>query len=99
MIPKAGRVGKRLAVTVRLRIASLDRPWLVELGTTENVSTRGARILLKDAWRPGERVALALLGGLDSCESHVVYCELLRTGTTAVGLQLAGPCPSWMRPK
>lgn len=99
MIRKAGRVEKRLAVTVRPRIASLDRPWLVEVGTTENVSTRGARILLKDAWRPGERVALELPGELDSCEAHVVYYELLRTGTTAVGLELAGPCPSWMRPK
>ena len=97
MIPKGGRLEKRSRVTVRLRVSSLDRPWLVELAMTENVSPSGARILVKDAWKPGERVAVEPPGMLDPCHAQVVYCELLRPGSTAVGLQLAKPHPQWVR--
>ena len=96
MIPKGGRVERRLSVTVHARMASLDRPWLAELAMTENVSPFGARTLVKDAWKPGERVIVESLGGVSSCEAHVVYCELLKTGTTAVGLRLARPRLDWM---
>jgi len=96
MISKGGRVERRLSVTLRVRIASLDRPWLTELAMTENVSTFGARILVQDAWKPGERVLVESPGGVSSCEAHVVYCELLKTGTTAVGLRLARPRLDWM---
>ncbi len=96
MIPKGGRLAKRSALTVRVRISSLDRPWLVEIATTENVSSSGVRILTKDVWKPGERVNIEPTGMLDSCQAHVVYCELLRTGSTAVGLQLAKSHPDWV---
>lgn len=97
MISKGGRLEKRLRHTLRLRISSLDRPWLVELAITENVSPSGARILVKDTWKPGERVAVEPPGMLDPCQAHVVYCELLRAGSTAVGLQLVKPHPRWAR--
>jgi hypothetical protein len=97
MIPKGGRLERRSRSTLRLRIFSLDRPWLVELATTENVSPSGARILVKDAWKPGERVAVELPGMLDPSQARVIYCELLKTGSTAVGLQLARPHPDWVR--
>lgn len=95
MIPRGGRVERRLSVTVHVRIASLDRPWLAELATTENVSPFGARILVKDAWKPGERVIVESPGRVTSCDAHIVYCQLLNTGTTAVGLQLARPRLDW----
>ena len=63
MIPKGGRVERRLSVTVHARMASLDRPWLAELAMTENVSPFGARTLVKDAWKPGERVIVESPGG------------------------------------
>jgi hypothetical protein len=96
MILKGGRVEKRSALTVRLRISSLDRPGLAEVALTENVSPCGARILVTDAWKPGERVTVELPGRLDSCQAHVVYCERLRTGGTALGLQLARPRLDWV---
>jgi hypothetical protein len=97
MIPKGGRLERRSRSTARLRISSLDRPWLVELATTENISLSGARILVKDVWKPGERVAVERPGMLDPSQARVIYCELLTTGSTAVGLQLARPHPDWVR--
>lgn len=96
MIPKDGRVERRLSVRVHVRIASLDRPWVAELAMTENVSSLGARILVKDAWKPGERVLVESTGRAYSCDAHVVYCQPLGTGTTAVGLQMARPRLDWM---
>jgi hypothetical protein len=96
MIPKGVRAERRFPLAVRLRIASLDRPWLVELGETANVSPGGARILVKDVWRTGERVIVESPGVLSSCQAEVTYCEILRTGTTALGLRLAARQPNWV---
>jgi len=96
MIPTGGRVERRSSVTVHVRMSSPARPGLAQLAMTENVSPFGARTLVKDAWKPGERVIVESPGGVSSCEAHVVYCELLKTGTTAVGLRLARPRLDWM---
>ncbi|PYU28795.1 MAG: hypothetical protein DMG32_01850 [Acidobacteria bacterium] len=92
-----GRAQKRFSVTVPVRIASLDRPGLVEPAMTENVSLFGTRILVKDTWRPNERAIVVSQGGLYPCEARVVYCQRLNTGATAVGLQLARARPDWVR--
>ena|SRR5690349_1862141 len=96
MIPKGGRLEKRSRSAMRLRISSLDRPRLVELAMTENVSACGARVLVREAWKPGERVTVEPAGMMDSCQAQVIYCEPLKTGSTAVGLQLLTPHPGWM---
>lgn len=99
MAPQSGRAEKRFLFTASVHIASLDRPWLVESAMTENVSLFGARILVKDRWKPEERAIIESQGGLDPCQARVVYCQQLNTGATAVGLRLARKCGDWMRPK
>lgn len=96
MMPESGRIERRFSVTVPVRIASLDRPWLAEPAMTENVSLFGARILVKAAWRSDERVVVESPGGLYPCQARVVYCQLLKTGATAVGLRLAAARPGWI---
>lgn len=96
MLLESGRMEKRFSVTVPLRIASLDRPWLVESTMTENVSLFGARILVKDAWRPNEQVVVESPGGLSPCQARVVYCQLLKSGATAVGLRLSRARRDWV---
>ena len=73
MKPETGRLEKRLAIAVPVRIASLDRRWLVERATTENVSLFGARILVKSMWRTNERAVVEAPGGIDPCEARVIY--------------------------
>jgi hypothetical protein len=92
----SGRMEKRFSVAVSVRVASLDRPWLAEPAMTENVSLFGARILVKDAWRPNEHVVVESPGGLYPCQARVVYCQALKTGITAIGLRLARARRDWV---
>lgn len=96
MKPESGRVEKRFAIAVPVRIKSLDRAWLTEAAMTENVSLFGARILVKDIWGRDEHVVVESPGGADSCQARVVYCQALKTGGTAIGVHLAGARPNWM---
>jgi hypothetical protein len=96
---ETGRVDKRHAIAVPVRIASLDRLWLVEPAITENVSLFGARILVKSVWKADERVVIETLGGLESVEprqARVMYVQNLNSGGTAIGVRPARAHPIWM---
>lgn len=96
MKPETGRVEKRFANAVPVRIKSLDRPWLTEAAMTENVSLFGARILVRSIWGTDEEVIVESPGGADSCQARVIYCQASKTGGTAIGVHLAGARPNWM---
>lgn len=96
MKPETGRVEKRYALAVPVRIASLDRLWLAEPATTENVSLFGARILVKSVWRTDEHAVVESAGNADPCHARIVYCQALKTGGTAIGVRLARARPDWM---
>ena len=95
MKPETGRVEKRFATAVSVRVASLDRLWLVEPATTENVSLFGARILVKSIWRADERAVIEFPGGVDPCQARVIYCQVLKSGGAAIGVRLARARPDW----
>jgi hypothetical protein len=87
---ETGRLEKRFAVAIPVRITSLDRLWLNEKGTTENVSFFGARILVKHMWRSGEEIIVE--SPTASCAYHATirYCQHLEGWTIAIGVRLAG---------
>ena len=93
---ETGRVDKRHAIAVPVRIASLDRLWLVESAITENVSLFGARILVKSVWRADEPVVIETLGGLEPRQARIMYVQSLKSGGTAIGVRLARARPIWM---
>lgn len=93
---ESGRVEKRFPVDVPLRIASLDRPWLVEQAITENVSVFGARILTKDLWRPNEKVTVESPGDPTPCQARIVYLQRLVAGKIAIGLRLERARRDWL---
>ncbi len=96
MKPESGRVEKRFAIAVPVRIKSLDRLWLTEAAMTENVSPFGARILVQTIWGTDEQVVVESTGGANSCQARVIYCQALKTGGTAIGVHVAGARPNWM---
>ena len=96
MKPETGRVERRFAIALPVRLASLDRLWLVEPGITENVSLFGARVLLKSIWRTGERVVVDSSRGTDPRQARIIYCQALKTGGTAIGLRLERARPDWL---
>jgi hypothetical protein len=89
---------KRFPVAVPLSIRSFDRVWLAETTITENVSLFGARILVGNRWEAGERVVVESPEGADRCPARVVYCQALKNGQTAIGVNLIRARPNWMSP-
>lgn len=92
---QSGRLHRRIHLTVPVKLLNAGEPRVAEDGVTENVSPRGARVLLNT---PIERDAILLLKsptpGLRT-SVRVVYCEPLSGGQFGLGLQLEGPTVNW----
>ncbi len=50
-----GRIEKRVPMAVSVCLISSTDPRTVERVLTENVSSRGARVITKQRWQPGEQ--------------------------------------------
>ena len=72
-------------------IASLDGRLSSECTFTENISSRGVRVLVKQAWRSDDSV----LGGNFQSEARVVYSEIFSGTSRAIGLALLDPIGQW----
>ena len=84
-----GRMEKRIAKTVILEICLYDDPGLKERTITENVSPRGARVLVEREWRPRQQVLVISPNEGVRSRGQIVYCERVAEGRFAVGLQLS----------
>ena len=63
----------------------------VEIGLTENVSSRGARVIMKSEWQCDDTILLALPGFRFSSAARVAYCDSLGDGQFGTGLEFTGP--------
>jgi hypothetical protein len=91
MATETGRVEKRSyrKIPVQIsRVQSLGLTEFIENTTTENVTSRGVRVLTKRALRPEERILVTpLVGGEVPVLAQVVYCQPLAGERFGVGLQ------------
>jgi hypothetical protein len=87
---ETGRLEKRFAVAIPMHITSLDRLSLREETTTENMSFFGARILVKGAWRRGEKIIVESPTVSHPYHATIIYCQPLEGGGTAIGVRLTG---------
>jgi len=58
---------------------------------TENVSSRGARVLTSRRWRINEQIVLTTPGGSFRAVARVAYCHTVRDAGYAVGLEFVEP--------
>jgi len=63
---------------------------------TENVSSRGARVLSNRRWKTNDRLILATLAGSFCSTARVTYCEGAPETGFAVGLELLDPTGDWL---
>jgi hypothetical protein len=63
----------------------------VETGLTENVSSRGARVITASEWQCNDTILLAIPGFRFTSAARVAYCDLLRDGQFGTGLQFTEP--------
>lgn len=92
------RVESRAATKIAVDLSSLDVRTPAQEGVTENVSSRGARVVTGRAWQPNERLNVRSLLGNFRSRARVVYCQPLGNGTFAIGLQLFATTGDWKSP-
>lgn len=63
---------------------------------TENVSSRGARVLSSRRWKPNERLTIATLTGSFRSIARVAYCQTVPQAGFAVGLEFLDPSGNWV---
>jgi hypothetical protein len=91
MAMRTGRAEKRIHLELPVQISraqSLGLTELIEQATTENVSSRGIRVLTRRALPPQERLLVTpLVGSETPTPARVVYCQALAGELFGVGLR------------
>ncbi len=90
-----GRTEKRSALSVIVRIVSLERRSLDDSGISQNVSLFGLRALVGNRWLPLGPVAVESPPGVFRSRARVIYCDPAEDGGFAVGLRLSTPQLGW----
>jgi hypothetical protein len=89
------RLEERIPMAVTVRISGHDRVPDVENVLTENVSTRGARVVSARRWQVNETLQIEYLPGKFSAKARVAYCQPQGQGF-AVGLEFLEPSGRWV---
>jgi hypothetical protein len=63
---------------------------------TENVSTRGARVVSTRRWEQGERLTLVSSTGEFRSSARVAYCQPLQGDGFAIGVEFLEPNGRWV---
>lgn len=87
---------KRIPMEVAVQLAGHDRLPGVETTFTEDISTRGARVITARPWKVEDHLVLALLPGNFHSLARVAYCEPRRGEGFAIGLELLEPTGRWV---
>ena len=90
------RIDKRIPMEVAVLISGHKASPGVESTFTENVSSRGARVVTVRRWDPNDRLTLASRAGDFRSIARVAYCQSLRGTGYAVGLEFLEPNGRWV---
>jgi hypothetical protein len=78
-------------------LTTSDFAFTTELTITENISTRGARVVTKGQLRPDDSLVIKSLDGDLQSEARVTYRQPIREDAYAIGLELLAPEGDWQR--
>ena len=89
------RFEKRIPMSIAVHISGHERAPGVETAFTENVSSRGARVLSTRRWRANEMLEIASLPGNFRAKARVAYCQQQSQGFV-IGLEFLEPTGRWV---
>ncbi len=91
-----GRMEARLPIIVVVRLTHCPAVGTdgEEKTYTDNISSRGARVFSKHAWRPGDDLRLTPLNE-NSVRAKVIYCHRLPDNRYGVGVKFQGRPVTW----
>ena len=81
------RVEDRIDMKVTALLVGRHDKMGVETGLTEDVSSRGARVIAASPWPEGETILIAIPGFHFTASARVAYCHPLEDGKFGVGLE------------
>jgi predicted nucleic acid-binding protein len=87
-----GRYEKRSATAVAVMLTSPEPVSRTELTITENISSRGARVVTKAPWSANDSLVIK---SLVQSEARVIYSQPVRENVYAIGLELIAPMGDW----
>jgi hypothetical protein len=90
----AVRCEARVPMEVGVRISGHVVLPGTETTFTENVSTRGARVISTRRWKINDRMIITTLAGSFQCIARVAYCRTAPQEGYAVGLEFVDPSSS-----
>jgi hypothetical protein len=94
--PEQQRIEARIPTRVGLELCGPDEPLIYETSFTENVSRHGARVVTKRRWRPNDSVLVKLPQECLPSRARITYCQPLKGGEFAMGLQFSLVVYSWL---
>src|SRR6202167_6289070 len=92
----ATRCETRIPMEVGVHITGHGAQPGTESTFTENVSSRGARVLSTRRWKTGDQLTIATLTGSFRAMARVAYCQLVPKAGFAVGLEFLEPSGQWV---
>ena len=87
---------KRVPMEVGVRISGHLATPGTETTFTENVSSRGARVLSSRRWKTNDQVMIATMTGAFKSVARVAYCFITANSHFAVGLEFVEPTGHWI---
>jgi len=92
----ASRLEKRIPMAVAVQVSGHAQVPGVETTFTENVSSRGARVVTVRRWQPEDRLMIASLPGDFRATARVAYCQPLRDAGFVIGVEFLEPAGRWV---
>lgn len=76
-------------------LTSPDSTFPTELTLTENISSRGARVVTRAPWRAHDSLVIKSLEGDLYSQARVIYRQPIREEVYAIGVELIAPHGNW----
>lgn len=85
----------RMPAIHRVQLSSLDQPTITEPTTTQNLSSRGARVMTQRIWEPGSRLLMRSRQSDFWAQARVVYWRSFSGSRFAIGLEFVASAGKW----
>jgi len=89
----AQRVEQRLAMKTTALLIGRHGRLGVERAVTENVSSRGVRVISASEWYTDDTILVSLPAGHFTSAARVTYCDSMGQGRFVTGLEFVGKEP------
>jgi|SRR5208282_1304405 hypothetical protein len=87
---------KRVPMEIGVHISGHTTLPGTETTFTENVSSRGARVLSSRRWKTNDRLTITTFAGSFRALARVAYCQGVPEAGFAIGIELIEPSGAWV---